>query len=170
MSVYHSGWETTLQKVYIQLFFISNACDYVTDNINNVHSNNQSDDDSNRSLLVIVSFSFVNTEMRVEYRKRFPTSSWILVDTTKDLAEERILSREGHFYKGSGGGSNADNVNGGEDSDPTTETKVKENDLDNSEWDFQAVDFPHIALDGSHDVDTNAKKVIDSIQSLLSTS
>ena len=147
-----------------------NACDYVTDNINNVHSNNQSDDDSNRSLLTIVSFSFVNTDMRVEFRKRFPTSSWILVDTTKDLAEERILSREGHFYKGSGGGDNADNVNSEEDADPSTETKVKENDLDNSEWDFQAVDFPYMALDGSHDVDTNAKKVIDSIQSLLSAS
>ena len=94
----------------------------------------------------------------------------MLVDTNEGLAEERILSREGHFYKGSGGSSSADDVVTKEDDDSTA-AKAKEkgggDDCDNSEWDFQPVNFPHLLLDGRDDIDTNAKKIVVGIQSQL---
>mmetsp|Transcript_30085 Transcript_30085/g.60451 ORF Transcript_30085/g.60451 Transcript_30085/m.60451 type:complete len:231 (+) Transcript_30085:22-714(+) len=141
--------------------FISTACDYVSDKI----SINQS---GNKPLVPIISFSFVNTDMRVEFRKRFPHSEWILVDTSKDLAEERILSREDHFYKGSGGSSTDDTKTDGED-DPTTKTTESSDtaDVDNSEWEFKPVDYPHVILDGNDEVATNAQKVVDVIQDQL---
>ena len=149
-----------------RFLFISNACDYVTDKINTTHNENQSDI---KSLVPIISFSFVNTDMRVEFRKRFPGSQWILVDTSKNLAEERILSREDHFYKGSGGSSSADGGPNKED-DPTTTTATKSSDNpdeDNSEWEFKPVDYPHLILDGNDEVATNAQKIVDVIQNLL---
>lgn len=137
--------------------FISTACDYVSDRVDE----NQS---GNKPLVQIISFSFVNTDMRVEFRKRFPHSEWILVDTSKDLAEERILSREDHFYKGSGGTQNNDVKD-----DPTTKSTESSDaaDVDNSEWEFKPVDYPHVILDGNDEVATNAQKVVDVIQNHL---
>ena len=137
--------------------FISNASDYVTDKINSAQNENQTD---HIALVPIISFSFVNTDLRVEFRKRFPDSEWVLVDTSKELAEERILSREDHFYKGSGGSTH-------EESDPTTTQTVESGDTDdkdNSEWEFKPVDFPHVVLDGNDEVTTNAQKIVDVIQ------
>mmetsp|Transcript_2342 Transcript_2342/g.4251 ORF Transcript_2342/g.4251 Transcript_2342/m.4251 type:complete len:112 (+) Transcript_2342:310-645(+) len=106
--------------------------------------------------------------MRVEFRKRFPHSEWILVDTSKDLAEERILSREDHFYKGSGGSSTNDTQTDGED-DPTTKATESSDaaDVDYSEWEFKPVDYPHVILDGNDEVATNAQKVVYVIQNHL---
>jgi len=144
--------------------FISTACAYVTDKINSAQNENQSD---NKFLVPIISFSFVNTDMRVEFRNRFPHSEWILVDTSKDLAEERILSREDHFYKGSGGSSTDDTKTDGED-DPAQATESSDTaDVDNSEWEFKPVDYPHVILDGNDEVATNAQKVVDVIQDHL---
>jgi len=102
--------------------------------------------------------------MRIEFKKRFPDSEWILIDTSKNLAEERILLREDHFYKGSGGIQN-------EEGDDSTTTKAVEssdaNDEDNSQWNFQPVDYPHVILDGNDEVATNAKKIVDVIQNHL---
>jgi hypothetical protein len=99
--------------------------------------------------------------------KRFPHSEWILVDTSKDLAEERILSREDHFYKGSGGSSTNDTKTDGE-VDPTQATESSDTaDVDNSEWEFKPVDYPHVILDGNDEVATNAQKVVDVIQNHL---
>lgn len=126
--------------------------------------------DDKKSLITIVSFSFVNTDMRVEFSNRFPHAEWILVDTDKDLAEERILLRQDHFYKGcSGVTSSIDAVK--EDHYSNAATKLKESsvDSDNSQWDFQPINFPHTILDGSDDVAANAKKIVDVILIQLST-
>jgi hypothetical protein len=78
------------------------------------------------------------------------------VDTKKDLAEERILAREGHFYKV------ANNTR--------TITKTDEcpkqstDDSDNSEWEFQPVDFDHSVLDGRNSISDNAKRIADIIE------
>ena len=140
--------------------FISNACDYVSDKINSAQNENQPD---NKALVPIISFSFVNTDLRIEFRKRFPDSEWVLVNTSEELAEERILSREDHFYKGSGGSTH-------EESDPTTTKTVESSDTDdkdNSEWEFKPVDFPHVVLDGNDEVVANAEKIVDVIQNQL---
>jgi hypothetical protein len=106
--------------------------------------------------------------MRVEFRNRFPHSEWILIDTSKDLAEERILSREDHFYKGSGS-SSADGEQNVEEDDPATKAKGSSDtpDEDNSEWEFKPVDYPHVILDGNDEVATNAQKIADVIQNQL---
>mmetsp|Transcript_17649 Transcript_17649/g.28889 ORF Transcript_17649/g.28889 Transcript_17649/m.28889 type:complete len:217 (-) Transcript_17649:400-1050(-) len=138
--------------------FTSNACDYVTDKINFAQNKNQPD---NKALIPIISFSFVNTDMRVEFRKRFPHSEWILVDTSMEVAEERILSREDHFYKGSG------DIQNEEEGDSTRKTIESSDTDDNSEWEFNPVDYPHVILDGNDEVATNAKKIVDVIRNQL---
>ena len=141
--------------------FISNACDYVSHKINSAQNENQPD---NKALVPIISFSFVNTDLRVEFRKRFPHSVWILVDTSEELAEERILSREDHFYKGSGGSTQHEE--GGLATTKTVESSDAD-DKDNSEWEFKPVDFPHVVLDGNDEVVANAEKIVDVIQNQL---
>ena len=129
---------------------------------NEINSAKRADQSGNKTLVVIISFSFVNTDMRVEFRNRFPHSEWILVDTSKDVAEERIVSREDHFYKGSGGTADAKN-----DQEEINTNKTKEDsdtsDKDNSEWEFKPVDYPHVILDGNDEVATNAQKIVDVI-------
>ncbi len=102
--------------------------------------------------------------MRIEFRKRFPDSEWILVDTSKALAEERILSREDHFYKGSGG---VQNEKEGDDFITKAAESSDTADEDNSEWEFQPVDYSHVVLDGNDEVAANAKKIVDVIQNQL---
>jgi gluconate kinase len=50
--------------------------------------------------ITIVSFSFVNTDLRNVFRQRFPYATWVLIDTTEMEAQRRIEQRQGHFYKG----------------------------------------------------------------------
>lgn len=119
--------------------------------------------------MTIVSFSFVNTDLRQEFTKRFPYAEWILVDTDKSLAEERILSREDHFYKGSVDTSSDHTAKDVKEDGPTTKAVGRSDtpDDDNSEWEFKPVDFPHFILDGKHEVGTNAQKIADIIQNQL---
>merc|ERR1711924_122109 len=51
-------------------------------------------------LSVIVSFSFVNTDLRDIFRSRFPNAEWILIETGQEECNKRINERKGHFYKG----------------------------------------------------------------------
>ncbi|KAL7542373.1 hypothetical protein ACHAWF_007163 [Thalassiosira exigua] len=138
---FSKGMYPTLQQ---RADFTSDACDYVRGEIDS-KSTKRSD------LTVIISFSFVNDDIRVIFRDAFPHAEWILVDTPENLATERIAAREGHFYK------NASDDQGrgapGEDSDDS-----------NSDWEFRPVDFPHTLLDGRHAVEMNAKKVVECIQ------
>ena len=141
--------------------FMQGASDYVTDKINSAQNENQTD---NKTLVPIISFSFVNTDLRFEFRKRFPRSEWILINTSEELAEERILTREDHFYKGSGGSTQHEE---GDTTTKTVESSDTHDDKDNSEWEFKPVDFPHVILDGNDEVSANAKKIVDVIQNQL---
>ena len=105
-------------------------------------------------MIVIISFSFVNTDLRTAFRDTFPEAHWILVDTSDDLAKERISKREGHFYK------NTDNAK-----EEVEDTKAKtDKDDDNSEWNFQPVTFPHMILNGREEVEVNATQIIECIE------
>ncbi len=76
------------------------------------------------------------------------------MDTTRDLAEERILAREGHFYKV----ANNTTRHAAKCSNQST------NDSDNSEWEFQPVDFSHIVLDGRNSISENANRIVDIVK------
>lgn len=103
--------------------------------------------------------------MRIAYRERYAKSEWILVDTKQNIAEERILSRQGHFYKGS-------NVNTATVSDECTDAKKQKvgknsNDSrDNNEWEFQPVDFPHVILDGCDSISKNARRIVEVVRKM----
>ena len=157
--------------------FASSACDYVESQLRN-----------NSSAAVIVAFSFVNTDLRETFRSRFPHAIWALVDVSDDLADARVRSRTGHFYKGQPISSRDDfgheadekatarnerpNVPSHDVDDPTrTISKVdcgSGNNGDNSEWKFAPVDFDHIVLDGTDAVDLNSKKVVGALMESMS--
>lgn len=119
-------------------------------------------------LVIIIAFSFVNTDMRIKFREQFPRSNWILIDTTKDIAEDRITRREGHFYKGANNAC-TDEVEKESASLHDTSENKRNSDVtgvsDNNEWEFQPVDFNHIILDGCETISNNARRIVEFIQS-----
>ena len=123
------------------------ACDYVEKQLEENLEKVESD------LGAVVSFSFVNTDLRDNFRTRFPQAQWVLIDTDDDEATRRINERKDHFYTGNA------NTKDGEDS-PVKEEK-KEPNGDNSDWDFASVTFPHVILEGKNSIDVNAEKVLE---------
>ena len=83
----------------------------------------------------VVSFSFVNDDLRDYFRDRFPEADWVLVDTSENDAAERVARREGHFYTG-----------------PTAAEPDR-----GSEWAFAPVAFDHVRLDGRRPVEDNVR-------------
>lgn len=140
--------------------------------VNNKIKTAQQQKISTKELIVIISFSFVNTDLRVAFRDKFPTAQWILVDTNKQLAEERILTRKGHFYKSveTSTKEEKDTISSNEKEDDTKGNDINDDDDDdktNSEWEFQPVDFPHVILDGGDAVEENAKLIVKCIEDFL---
>lgn len=122
--------------------FAESACDYVEESIKQQDAALL----ERHQLGVIISFSFVNTDLRDTFRIRFPEAEWFLVDTSEDEASERIRRREGHFYNGK--------------VEPATEEEVKLKPLgDNDDWNFAPVTFPHTVLDGTQTIKHNAARV-----------
>jgi len=107
-----------------------------------------------KQLLAVISFSFVNQDLREIYRKRFPQTQWIFVDTSEVEAGERIKQREGHFYKG----------NGGSEKDSTATKSKSKKDDDNPDWQFAPIDFEHTILDGQLSIDENTDVVMEIMQ------
>jgi gluconate kinase len=98
-----------------RLEFAELACDYVLQQqLSQLHQAKDdvptsSMDEATRTTVVpetttktitIISFSFVNTDLRNVFRQRFPHAKWVLMDTTEMEAQRRIEQRQGHFYKG----------------------------------------------------------------------
>ena len=121
----------------------------------------------------IISFSFVNVDLREVFRVRFPQAIWMLMDVNDSTAKIRIDQREGHFYKGAPAGEGSSSATGSSNSslkEGTQEKRVgqsSQNNGDGSEWDFAPVTYPHIILDGVVDISTNAKIIVDEIESLV---
>jgi gluconate kinase len=127
--------------------FAMDCCDYVDAEFERKLSKNTP------ILGGIISFSFVNNDLREVFRARFPHAKWVLINTTEGEATRRITLRQNHFYKGEQG-----------DLGKKVEDEKKEGpeDLDsddNSEWKFAPVTFDHIILDGNKEVKENAKYV-----------
>jgi gluconate kinase len=99
---------------------------------------------------ILISFSFVNQDLREIFRSKFPSALWILVDTPEEEAERRIACRQGHFYHGAPRKFNP-------------KSKVQNNhdfSCSDEEWKFYPVTFPHIALNGMNPIEDNSKKVV----------
>lgn len=110
--------------------FALDACKYVQEQI--IKSKKET---------CLVSFSFVNNDLRDTFRMQFPHAKWILIDTPDSLASQRIATREGHFYK---------------------QETIKER---GPEWLFDDVDFDHISIKGNLPVGTIAAQIVSFIQS-----
>jgi gluconate kinase len=123
--------------------FANSACDLVRQHCEKM-----------RVSCALISFSFVNTDIREVFRKAFPSSTWILMDTDEETAQQRIKQRKDHFFKGKRpvGATSAtlSEVIAGSSSSPNVE---------NTEWDFAPVIFDHIVLNGKDNVETNASKI-----------
>ena len=87
-----------------------------------------------KGAVCVVSFSFVNTDLRDSFRERFPDATWALVDASDALAGERISQRDGHFY------------------DPPP--------AKGDEWLFAPVEFDHLVLDATSPVEENVAKLL----------
>jgi gluconate kinase len=122
--------------------FAVGACDYVDEKLNAMRHADK----------LIISFSFVNTDLRDVFRERFLHARWVLIDTNDAEAQHRIDQREDHFYKG----ARAQKKETGIAKDERTQI-----DQDNSEWNFAKVEFDHVVLDGIQSVEENAKRVLD---------
>ena len=137
---------------------------------NKIITAQQQQEVSIKPLNVIISFSFVNTDLRVAFRNTFPNAQWILVDTNKQTAEERILTREGHFYKNAETNTKEekDTTDSNEKEDDTKVNDINDDDDDDDddddEWEFQPVNFPHVILDGGDAVEKNAKQIVECIE------
>ena len=117
--------------------FANEACSYVSRQLEETQPD-----------VSLVSFSFVNADLRNVFRNKFPGAVWALIDTPENEAQVRIEQRSGHFYKGKVG------TNAG--------TKPKDstnNDANNSDWNFAPVTFPHEILNGENTVKENAENV-----------
>ena len=112
--------------------FAREACDYVDAQLA-----------AARPSGAVVSFSFVNTDLRDVFRERFPRAAWLLVDTAPAEASRRIAAREGHFYAGAA---------------------AEEEAAADSDWAFAPVAFEHTRLDGAASVRENADAIIAEIQ------
>ena len=161
--------------------FALNACDYVDQQLQEQRGSRRrsqqqqqqtvekketttGDGDCSRlSSPSIISFSFVNTDLRDTFRSRFPNAIWVLVDTDDEEATKRIKERKDHFYKGKDPDGSMTAVTSSDDtSPPEAETEVTSSvaDNDNSEWHFAPVTFPHHVLPGKNSVDENANSVV----------
>ena len=132
--------------------------------------------------MTIVSFSFVNTDLRTVFGQRFPHAKWALVDTTPEEAHCRIEQRQGHFYKGRQGSTTGsrqrqhttvekEQDDHGTDGDCDTLTSLSKTiDEDNSDWEFAPVTFEHLILPGTESVEQNAERVVDLVRRLWSSS
>ena len=87
-----------------------------------------------KDAVCVVSFSFVNIDLRDSFRECFPDATWALVDASETVAGERIASRDGHFY-------NPPPARG-------------------DEWLFAPVEFEHLVLDAMKPVEENVSKLL----------
>ena len=152
--------------------FATSACDYIDKEMDTFISSaaGTTTTTTSNDILAIISFSFVNTDLREYFISRFPQARWALVDVNDSVAQDRINQREGHFYKGAPQSAPQSNNNDDNDapmkgSKKISDEKFEKNSSDNSEWDFAPVDFDHVILNGLDPVEKNAGIVINMLVS-----
>ena len=150
--------------------FALDACKYVEEeaSFNSVIDNSidLDDDDDHGDIsnpnIIVISFSFVNNDLRDVFRERFKDLVWILVDTNSDIAEYRIATRDpNHFYKGGPEKKLNDSFPYRSNHKKKSTNQPKRD--DNSDWKFDEVHFQHIILNGEDSVEQNANHVLQQI-------
>lgn len=136
------GQYPTLEE---RIDFAMNACDYVEKSLAKTTTAPAVEG-------AVVSFSFVNTDLRDIFRERFPAAQWYLMDTSEQEAADRILQRQGHFYKG----KVVDVDDESSLQKPKDDESPQRPESDNKDWDFAPVTFDHVVLDGTQSVSKNA--------------
>jgi len=124
--------------------FAHGACEYVRQKLIPAGDSIQQD--------LLISFSFVNKDLRDVFREEFPDALWILVNTPEDESQKRIAARQGHFYHG------ANSL------ESKTSNTINKESVD--DWQFDPVTFPHISLDGFDPIQNNSDKVVDTVLSM----
>jgi hypothetical protein len=146
--------------------FASQACDYVDQQIqlvvNDCHhltgNTKRTSMPDCPILYLLVSFSFVNEDLRAVYRQRFPDAIWILMDTDEVESQRRISIREGHFYPGK------PKQHGSPGDDSLSSQDCQEDVFNHDEWSFAPVTFDHVRLDGSNTVEENVRRILALIE------
>jgi hypothetical protein len=133
-------------------------------------------------IYVLISFSFVNTDLRDVFRSAFPDAIWILIHTLEEESNRRIQLRKDHFYQGKKEKKQEGEDDGRNDSmKQATTGEVKEehkkgvpqqakdttniikDNNNNSQWDFAPVTYPHIVMSGLCPVEDNAATVVNAL-------
>ena len=143
--------------------FAASCCAYVDESLQQAITTASMNEGGERGVTAaVISFSFVNEDLRDNFRKRFPESQWVLIQTAEDEAQRRIAQREGHFYKGKAATVVRDELFSSDDS--RNNKQPNDDTTDNSEWDFAPVAFPHTILDGNNPIEQNAAEVAKMVQ------
>jgi thymidylate kinase len=131
--------------------FAQSACDHVREQCANEGASS-----------ALVSFSFVNADIREFFRQSFPSSTWILMDTDEETAQQRIQQRKNHFFRRKLDACVAAYAG--------IESSVSSPSLaDNADWQFAPVTFDHIVLNGKEDAETNASKIVHLVERHMSS-
>ena len=149
------GIYPTLQEREV---FARSCCDYVDSALLQEQMKKITTVDASNTLCAIISFSFVNTDLRDSFRSRFPSAEWVLIETDQEEANKRINERQGHFFKANLEVCEAEEK--GAVQKRATETLDKEN----SDWHFAPVNYPHLVVSGKDTVEKNAEKVVQVLQ------
>ena len=144
--------------------FSSSCCEYVNQSLRKFSQSNfattiSPSNSVDKQILVIVSFSFVNDDLRINFRQQFPNSHWILIDTSEIEAQRRIRQRSDHFYKGK--------------PCQTLESDVpvhNQSSRDNNEWKFAPVAFPHTIVNGHNAIEETTSEIVELIQNTIQVS
>ena len=147
--------------------FAVSCCDYVNESIQQFTESSITDGTSSstsiakqQKLIVIVSFSFVNDDLRINFRNHFPNSHWILIHTCEIEAQRRIQQRSNHFYKGKTPNHESD----------SNESVRQQSSTENNDWNFAHVTFPHIIVNGHHPIEETSSEIVELIRTTLRTS
>jgi hypothetical protein len=150
-------------NIHERRVFGQSCCAYVKESLTtNWNNNTTKTKHLPTASITIVSFSFVNADLREIFRKEFPNSHWILIDTTEEEAQRRIEQRKRHFYKGKKNNNHNDSSSiAKEEEEPKNAIKLDntDKDLDNNDWNFAPVLFPYTKLNGLDPIGVNARKV-----------
>jgi gluconate kinase len=141
--------------------FSKSCCIFVNESIQKTKISSIDDTrQQEKHVIVIVSFSFVNDDLRRNFRNHFPTSFWILISTNEVEAERRIRLRSDHFYNGTLPSKRSD-CTASNNSQPTTHDP----DYDNNQWKFSPVLFPHKVLNGHLSIEEISFDIVTLIES-----
>jgi gluconate kinase len=144
--------------------FADSCCDYVNESIQkfiesttNTITRGNPRQSVGQQLLVLVSFSFVNEDLRIHFRQQFQNSRWILIHTSEIEAQRRIEQRNNHFYKGKPKHHSTESI----------DAVCHPNSSDNHEWNFAPVTFPHTIINGHNPIEQTSYEIVALIRSIV---